>query len=43
MVLSLFVQVMMVQLETDKNVSFQVYGLEDHHLTVCEALGIDRV
>ena len=42
-VLSLVVQVMMVQLEADKKVSFQVYGLEDHHLTVCDALGIDRV
>ena len=42
-VLSLFVQVMMVQLEVDKKVSFQVYGLAGHHLTVCDALGIDRV
>ena len=42
-VLSLFVQVMMVQLEVDKKVSFQVYGLQDHHLMVCDALGIDRL
>ncbi len=42
-VLSLFVQVMMVQLEVDKRVSLQVYGLQDHHLTVCDALGIDRL
>ncbi len=42
-VLSLFVQVMMVQLEVDKKLSFQIYGLQDHHLTVCDALGIDRV
>ena len=42
-VLSLFVQVMMVQLEVDKMVSLQVYGLQDHHLTVCDALGIDRL
>jgi hypothetical protein len=42
-VLSLFVQVMMVQLEVDKKVSLQVYGLQDHHLTVCDALGIDRL
>ena len=42
-VLSLFVQVMMVQLEVDKKVSFQVYGLQDHHRMVCDALGIDRL
>ena len=42
-VLSLFVQVMMVQLEVDKMVSLQVYGLQDHHLTVCDALGLDRL
>ena len=42
-VLSLFVQVMMVQLEVDKRVSLQVYGLQDHHLEVCDALGIDRL
>ena len=42
-VLSLFVQVMMVQVEVDKKVSFQIYGLQDHHLTVCDALGIDRL
>jgi len=42
-VLSLFVQVMMVQLEVDTQVSFQVYGLQDYHLMVCDALGIDRL
>jgi len=42
-VLALFVQVMLVQLEVDKRVSLQVYGLQDHHLTVCDALGIDRL
>ena len=42
-VLSLFVQVMMVQLEVDKRVSLQVYGLQEHHLMVCDALGIDRL
>src|SRR5216683_931657 len=40
-VLSLFVQVMMV--EVDQMVSLQVYGLQDHHLMVCDALGIDRL
>ena len=42
-VLSLFVQVMMVQLEVENEVSFQVYGLQDHHLMICDALGIDRL
>jgi hypothetical protein len=41
--LSLFVQVMMVQLEVDTQVSFHVYGLQDYHLMVCDALGIDRL
>jgi len=41
-VLSLFVQVMMVQWEMDKKAAFQVYGLQDHHLMICDALGIDR-
>jgi hypothetical protein len=42
-VLSLFVQVMLVQLAVDTPVSFQVYGLQDDHLMVCDALGIDRL
>ena len=42
-VLSLFVQGMMGQLEVDQKMSLQVYGLQDHHLTVCDALGIDRL
>lgn len=42
-VLSLFVQVMMLQVEVDKKVSCHVYGLQDHHLMVCDALGIDRL
>ena len=33
---------MLVQLELDKTVYLQVYGLQDHHLTICDALGIDR-
>ena len=33
----------MVQLEVDKRVSLQVYGLQEHHLMVCDALGIDRL
>jgi transposase len=42
-VLSLFAQVMLVQLEVDERVPLQVYGLRDHHLIVCDALGIDRL
>jgi transposase len=42
-VLSLFVQVMIVQLDVDKRGSLQVYGLQDHHLMICDALGIDRL
>ena len=34
---------MMVQLEVDTQVSFQVYGLQDYHLMACDALGIDRL
>jgi transposase len=41
-VLSLFAQVMMVQIEMGQTVSLHVYGLQPHHLTVCDALGIDR-
>ncbi len=33
----------MVQLEVENEVSFQVYGLQDHHLMICDALGIDRL
>ena len=40
-VLSLFVQVMMVQLEVDTRVVPSLWG-QDYHLMVCDALGIDR-
>lgn len=41
-ILSLFAQVMMVQLEVDHTLGLQVYGLQQHHLMVCDALEIDR-
>jgi len=41
-ILSLFAQVMMVHMEMDQAVSLHVYGLQPHHLTICDALEIDR-
>jgi transposase len=41
-VLSLFTPVMMVQVQVDKTTVRQVYGWQDHHAMVCDALGIDR-
>jgi transposase len=41
-VMALFTPVMMVQLQVDKTVVHQVYGWQDHHSRVCDALGIDR-
>jgi transposase len=41
-VMSLFTPVMMVQIQVDKTVVRQVYGWQDHHGRVCDALGIDR-
>ena len=41
-VMSLFTPVMMVQIQVDKMVVRQVYGWQDHHGRVCDALGIDR-
>ena len=41
-ILSLFAQVMMVQMEMDQAVSLHVYGLQPHHLSICDALEIDR-
>jgi len=41
-VLSLFAPVMMVQLHVDTTEMRQVYGLQEHHFLVCEALSIDR-
>ena len=41
-VLALFTPVMMVQVQVDKTVVRQVYGWQDHHGTVCAALGVER-
>jgi hypothetical protein len=41
-VLSLFAQVMMVHLDVERTVCWQVCGVQDHHVTVCDALGLDR-
>jgi transposase len=41
-VLSLFTPVMMVQVQVEQTAVRQVYGWQDHHGMVCDALGIDR-
>jgi transposase len=41
-VLSLFASVAMVQLRIDRTEVHQMYGLHDHHLMVCDALGLDH-
>jgi hypothetical protein len=40
-VFALFAPVMLVQFAMDKATSLQVHGVQDHHLLVCEAVGID--
>jgi len=40
-VFALFAPVMLVQLAMDNATSLQVHGVQDHHLLVCEAVGID--
>ena len=40
-VFALFPSVMLVQFAMDSTTSFQVHGVQDHHLIVCEAVGID--
>jgi hypothetical protein len=41
-VMSLLTPVMMVQVQVDQLTIRQVYGGQDHHHMVCDALGIDR-
>ena len=41
-VLSLFVQVALVQFQIDDQDGEQVYGVQPHHLLCCDALGLDR-
>jgi transposase len=40
-VFALFTPVMLVQFAMDSTTSFQVHGVQGHHLIVCEAVGID--
>ena len=42
-VFALFAPVMLVQLAVDQTLRFQVHGVQAHHLSVCEAVGIDSV
>jgi hypothetical protein len=41
-VLALFTPVMLVQFAMDHTTSFQVHGIQDYHLLVCDAVGIDQ-
>jgi transposase len=41
-VMALFTPVMMVQIQVGTTTVRQVYGWQDHHAMVCDALGIDR-
>jgi transposase len=40
-VFALFAPVMLVQCVVENATSLQVHGLQDHHLRICEAVGID--
>jgi heme/copper-type cytochrome/quinol oxidase subunit 2 len=40
-VFALFAPVMLVQFAMDHVTSLQVHSVQDHHLIVCEAVGID--
>jgi transposase len=40
-IFALFTPVMLVQFVMDNAISFQLHGVQDHHLLVCEAVGID--
>jgi transposase len=42
-VFALFTPVMLVQLAMDNMISLQVHGLQDYHLMVCDAVGIDQI
>jgi transposase len=41
-VMALFTAVMMVQVQVDQTIVRQVYGWQDHHGMVCDALGVDQ-
>ena len=40
-VFALFATVTLVQFAVESTISRQVHGIRDHHLLVCEAVGID--
>jgi hypothetical protein len=40
-VFALFAPVMLVQFVIDTTISLQGHGVQDHHLIICEAVGID--
>ena len=40
-VLALFAQVALIQLEIDEQEVEQIYGVQPHHLLLCDALGLD--
>ena len=41
-VFALFTPVMLVQCAIDHTTSLQVHGVQDYHLLVCDAVGIDH-
>jgi hypothetical protein len=41
-VLALFAQVVLIQLVVDDQEVRQIYGVQPHHLLLCDALGLDR-
>jgi transposase len=41
-VFALFTPVMLVHIAMDHTISLQVHGLQDYHLIVCDAVGIDQ-
>jgi transposase len=41
-VFALFTPVMLVQVTTDNTPSLQVHGIQDYHLMICDAVGIDQ-
>ena len=41
-VLALFAQVALMQLRLSNQEVMQVYGVQPHHLLICDALGLDH-
>ena len=42
-VLALFTPVRLVQFAMDNTTSLQAHGVQDYHLMVCDAVGIDQM